>query len=169
MINIKSVRRQLNLLFDARYVFTYISIYSKDNLELRSWIKQRDHLNNAWKRKTLIYWEANTSHSLSRKVWHELIIHLTVQRFEYRLFPLKIYLFSKLLYLRLVLADAIVKMTNLCFWCVHLTVIKVHAYVTKKSDSSLAGSRVSGECYKPLGNGCESAPLCVLAKKLGSC
>ena len=53
MINIKSVRRQLILLFDARYVFTYISIYSKDNLELRSWIKQRDHLNNAWKRKTL--------------------------------------------------------------------------------------------------------------------
>ena len=104
------MRRQLNLLFDARYVSKYISIYSKDNLELRSWIKQREHLNNAWKRKTLIYLEANTSHSLSRKVWHELIM-----RFEYRLFPLKSYLFSKLLYLRLVLADAIVKMTNLCF------------------------------------------------------
>lgn len=141
----------------------------KDNLELRSWIKQREHFNNAWKRKTLIYLDANTSHSLSRKVWHELIMHLTVQRFEYPLFPLKIYLFSKLLYLCLVLADAIVKMTNLCFWCVHLTVIKVHAHVTTKTDSSLAASRVSGGCYKPLGNGCESAPLFVPAKKLGSC
>ena len=147
----------------------YISIYSKDNLELRSWIKQREHLNNARKRKTLIYLEANTSHSLSRKVWHELKIHLTVQRFEYRLFTRTIYLFSKLLYLRLVLADAIVKMTNFSFWCVHLTVIKIHAHVTKKSDSSLAGTRVSGGCYKPLENGCESAPLCVPAKKLRSC
>ena len=42
-------------------------------------------------------------------------MYLTVQQFEYRLSPLTIYLFSKLLYLRLVLADAIVKMTNLCF------------------------------------------------------
>ena len=47
--------------------------------------------------------------------------------------------------------------------------IKIHAHVTKKSDSSLAGTKVSGGCYKPLGNGCESAPLCVPAKKLRSC